>query len=574
MAIILSTLEHSRVPLTVREILSFTRAVTEQLTAAVARMPGVRGCVLLSTCNRTELYLSTPEALDPGVLLCRAAEVDYAPFASAFYTCREDEAVRHLLEVAAGLRSRIWGEDQIVTQVRQAIAIARSVHSADPVLETLFRNAIAAGKEVRTRARLSPLPASAASRAVELLEGELGSLAGKRAMVIGNGEMGRLAAALLRDRGCDVTVTLRTYRHGETLVPAGCAVVPYEERFAQMEGQDLLLSATTSPHYTVTVEGMAPLRNPPRYLADLAIPRDIQPELAENPGMKLYNVDDLQGAAPQREVPPLVQEILDRHREEFYRWLNYKDCMPAMEAVKDAIVRRVCTDRSITERMDQEELVELAVGRAVDLLTAGLADTVSPQHLERCAEKIRAHTTGRPVLGQESRETEGGAFSAAAPASGPAPEGETAAEPCPRFPLFLDLTDQPCVVVGGGHIAQRRAETLARCGAKVTVIAPEIGNLPSGVETLRRNYAPGDLAGAFLAVAATDDRAVNRAVGEEARERGIPVSVADRRSECSFFFPALCTGGKLTAGVVSDGTGHHATARAAKAIRSLLEELP
>ncbi|MCD8377037.1 MAG: glutamyl-tRNA reductase, partial [Oscillospiraceae bacterium] len=209
MALYLSTLEHSRVPIQVREILSFTRAVTRALTGRVREMPGVSGCVLLSTCNRTELYISAPEPLCPGALLCAAAEVDYAPFAGAFYTCRDQEAVRHLLEVAAGLRSRVWGEDQIITQVKDAIALARSVHAADAVLETLFRIAVAAGKQVRAQARMTALPVSAASQAVELLAAQT-DLNGKRALVIGNGEMGRLAASLLRGRGCRVTVTLRT----------------------------------------------------------------------------------------------------------------------------------------------------------------------------------------------------------------------------------------------------------------------------------------------------------------------------------------------------------------------------
>lgn len=124
MAIYLSTLEHSRVPIQVREILSFTRTVTQKLTGKAASMPGVSGCVLLSTCNRTELYISSDEEADPGRLLCAAAEVPYAPFSDAFYTCSGQEAVRHLLEVAAGLRSRIWGEDQIIAQVKDAIVIA------------------------------------------------------------------------------------------------------------------------------------------------------------------------------------------------------------------------------------------------------------------------------------------------------------------------------------------------------------------------------------------------------------------------------------------------------------------
>ena len=142
-----------------------------------------------------------------------------------------------------------------------------------------------------------------------------------------------------------------------------------------------------------------------------------------------------------------------------------------------------------------------------------------------------------------------------------------------HFPLFVDLTGQSCVIVGGGAVASRRAGVLARFGAKVTLIAPAWTEKTAGVRWLSRPYRPGDLEGAFLAVAATDDRNVNRAVGEEARLRGIPVSVSDCREECTFFFPAVCEGGGVTAGIVSrGGEDHRRTARAAEAVRRILEE--
>lgn len=144
----------------------------------------------------------------------------------------------------------------------------------------------------------------------------------------------------------------------------------------------------------------------------------------------------------------------------------------------------------------------------------------------------------------------------------------------PHFPLFLDLTGKSVVVVGGGAIAHRRVETLMAFGARVTVVTPEWRQaVVSGVDWKPRPYAIGDLEGAVLAVAATDSRAVNRAVGEEARARNIPVSVADCAEECTFFFPAVCRSGGLVAGVVGDGSDHKKTARAAQAIRACLEEL-
>ena len=142
-----------------------------------------------------------------------------------------------------------------------------------------------------------------------------------------------------------------------------------------------------------------------------------------------------------------------------------------------------------------------------------------------------------------------------------------------NFPMFFDLHGRKVVVVGGGNIAQRRIAVLLEFGAEVTIIAPEVSAVPEGAAWTRRPYETGDLEGAFFAVAATNNRQVNHQVGVDAGLLRIPVSVADCLQECTFFFPAICRGENLVAGVVSDGTHHHETARAARAIRKTLEEL-
>ena len=540
-------LDWRKAPIDLRETLSFTRNQVIGLDRRIRDRDGVEGCVLLSTCNRTELYLSCGAGPlpDPGRLLCAAAGVDYAPFAAAFVTRTGEGAARHLMEVAGGLRSQIWGEDQIVTQVKGAVETAREAETTDGVLETLFRDAAAAGKEIKTRVRFVGVPRSAAWSAVERLSDVLGPLTGRKALVIGNGEMGRLAAELLHAAGCAVTITLRSYRHGETVVPAGCAVTPYEERYQAMEGMDLVLSATTSPHYTVTAWELAELAHPPKVLADLAIPRDIEPAVGGLPGFTLYNVDDL-GVETSREIPPEAAGLVAKYLDRLWQWENYRSCLPGLERVKQAVAARVLS--TDLEGPESQALVELAVSRAVDLLSGGLKENLTPEDLERCAAKIEVHTAARPkwTLPQEKHF---------------------------RFPLFVDLMGKTAVVIGGGPVACRRAEVLSRFGAEVTIIAPRCRPVDGAVRWMERPYAPGDLAGAALAVAVTDDRTVNRAVGEEARALGIPVSVADAPEECTFFFPAICTGDNIVAGVAGRGDDHARTARAAKAIRAVLEGL-
>lgn len=392
MNIVMSGLEHSLAPIHLRERLSFTKLQNAEMIGKIYDFPHISGCVLLSTCNRTELYLSCTEEVNPGELLCKAAGMEYTQYQQMFVTHSGQQAVQHLMEVSAGLRSRIWGEDQIISQVRDAISIARQAHTTDPILETLFRFAISAGKEVRTKARLTAVSSSAASMAVALIKEKLGPLTHKKAMVIGNGEMGRLAASLLQKEGCNVLVTLRSYRHGETIVPPGCGVVPYDERMQHMNGIDILISATTSPHYTVTADQLSSLSHPPVIAVDLAIPRDIQPEAGNLLGLSLYNIDDLGSFLENRTVPENVSAILQTQMNNFYRWLGYKDCMGSVDSLKQAIIQRLLRTGQLNEELSVEEIIELSVGKTVDLLVSGLAERITSENLEKCESKIRLHT--------------------------------------------------------------------------------------------------------------------------------------------------------------------------------------
>ena len=142
-----------------------------------------------------------------------------------------------------------------------------------------------------------------------------------------------------------------------------------------------------------------------------------------------------------------------------------------------------------------------------------------------------------------------------------------------RFPLFIDLSGKPVTIIGGGAIGLRRAGVLQNFGAQVTVISPTLKTPLEGIVHIPRPYRPGDLEGAFLALAAADDSTVNDAVETEARERGILFNRSDRRDRCDFFFPAVCEGSGLTAGLVGDGSDHGKTAEAARRVRKTLEEL-
>lgn len=378
-------------PFEEREKLSLVRGQVQAMLPRIAEQTGC-AAVLLATCSRTELYLHAEgeRALpDPAEALCRAAGVA----ASAFVTRREGaDAVRHLMHVAAGMQSQIFGDDQIVSQVKDAVALAREAKTTDAVLDTLFRRAVTAGKRVRTETRLTGVPASAAEVGVRRAERFFGSLAGRRAVVIGNGEMGRLAARALVRAGSEVTVTLRTYRHGETLVPQGCGTVPYDRRLDAIEGADLVVSATTSPHFTLTAAQMQTLLCPPRLLLDLAMPRDIE-STAAGAQTALFNLDDLGDLGDADDTSRETAEcILDEETREFFAWLNYRAALPLIAKIKSAAIERVRHMRdydALAAEGDAETLAELAVSRAVELVIGGMKEKVNVQSMKDCLEHIR-----------------------------------------------------------------------------------------------------------------------------------------------------------------------------------------
>lgn len=378
-------------PFEEREKLSLVRGQVQAMLPRIAEQTGC-AAVLLATCSRTELYLHAEgeRALpDPAEAFCRAAGVA----ASAFVTRREGaDAVRHLMHVAAGMQSQIFGDDQIVSQVKDAVALAREAKTTDAVLDTLFRRAVTAGKRVRTETRLTGVPASAAEVGVRRAERFFGSLAGRRAVVIGNGEMGRLAARALVRAGSEVTVTLRTYRHGETLVPQGCGTVPYDRRLDAIEGADLVVSATTSPHFTLTAAQMQTLLCPPRLLLDLAMPRDIE-STAAGAQTALFNLDDLGDLGDADDTSRETAEcILDEGTREFFAWLNYRAALPLIAKIKSAAIERVRHMRdydALAAEGDAETLAELAVSRAVELVLGGMKEKVNVQSMKDCLEHIR-----------------------------------------------------------------------------------------------------------------------------------------------------------------------------------------
>lgn len=377
-------IDYEHADIAMREQLTFVKGRVSELLTAIRSMTGIAGCILISTCNRTELYLDTEQDLTDNAaqILCHAAGVSYEKFAPAFCVRYDQDAVRHLMEVSCGLRSQILGDDQIVTQVKQAAGLAREVHASNPVLETLFRCAATAGKEVKTQTRLVGVPRSAAERGVWLAQQYFGSLEDKKAVVIGNGEMGRLACDLLVQHGAEVTMTLRSYRHGETIVPRGCRTQPYDDRMEIIDGCDLVLSATTSPHYTITNAQMASVAKKPKLVIDLAIPRDIEPTVSHF--TKVCNMDDLGQLEDENGLDyARAQQIIAAQTQRFYEWAEYRASIPMIENIKEIAIERICYGDY------DEDITRVAVEKTIDLLMGSMKEVITPQVLQKAFDKIQ-----------------------------------------------------------------------------------------------------------------------------------------------------------------------------------------
>ena len=347
MAVWMVGVDHTRADLDVRGAFSFTKKKIQEAYEHFRSQGDICGNVILSTCNRMEWWLSVTEEADfsPAGLICAFLGLEEERYAPFLVERRGSEAVDHFFRLAAGLESRIVGEDQILTQVGEALQLARTLGAADNTLEVLFRQGITAGKRVKTETDLSSADSSVIHTALRMLEEKGFSAAGKKCMVIGNGMMGRLSATALMEKGADVTVTVRQYHSGVVDIPRGCKLIGYTERYGLLPSCDLVVSATSSPNVTLRrceLEKLSPDHEV--CLVDLAVPRDIEPEAGTLPRFTLYDIDafqiDLRTEKFRRNITR-AEEILAEEKKEFYAWYEGRDIVPRIQALKALSARDV-----------------------------------------------------------------------------------------------------------------------------------------------------------------------------------------------------------------------------------------
>ena len=403
MSIFMLGIDHNMAPVDIRALFAFTRKNTGEALLKLKKEPGICGCIILSTCNRLELWVSTEEDEKPELYqwLCRLKGIEGEEYRKYFISRENEEAVEHLFYLTSGLKSQILGEDQILTQVKDALSFAREEFTTDSVLEVLFRMAVTAGKKIKTEVPFSHGNPSVIHQAIRFLEEGGYHVRNKVCMVIGNGEMGKMAAQTLREAGADVTVTIRQYRSGVVNIPVGCSRINYGERMDYLPECDLVVSATASPNYTLTEELFEDVRvERPMILIDLAVPRDIDPEIRKKENITLYDMDSFRTSETPKELADNLEaagKIVKEQMEEFSQWLDGRDIIPRIQEIKadavedlnlriEKIFRKTPMEDSDREKL--KKAVDTAAGKVVNKLIFGLRDSLNQDVFLECVEGL------------------------------------------------------------------------------------------------------------------------------------------------------------------------------------------
>ena len=396
-------LNHQTSSVTLREQLAFTPT---RLDASLARLGcgngdgfhQIRELVILSTCNRVELYGVTAdrdfETLE--AFLSETQNIPFQDFSSHIYRLSDEMAVKHLLEVAAGLDSVVIGEPQILGQVVDAYSIARKHGTAGKILSRLFQTAIHAGKRARTETRISHNPASISSVAVSLISKKVNRLQQAQIMVLGAGEMAELAVEALRKRGArQITVVNRTRQRAQELAQRWDGQAEALEKLIELlPDADIVITSTGAPHTIIqgSMVKKAISHRPGRalILMDIAVPRDIDPEVGKIPGVHLFDMDtladDLEYSIAQRVAEiPQVKEILAEELLCFLDYIETLNVVPIIIEIRrqaDAI-RQAELEKTIRRIPDLPEDTQ----ERIDALTKSIVNKILHSPTARLREE-------------------------------------------------------------------------------------------------------------------------------------------------------------------------------------------
>ncbi len=378
-------ISHKTAPVALRERLAFSEREASDFELQATATAEVHEAVVISTCNRTEVYLvvGDPVRAESDVLglLARRAEIRPTELAEAIYSPRNCDAARQLYRVTAGLESMILGEAEIQGQVRRAHETAMRSGCTGPLSNRLFAAALTTGKRVRSETGIGSSRVSVPSVAVDLALSVLGGLEDRHVMILGAGETSELTARALSEQGAGTIFVAN--RHADRALSLaqrfGGSVVGLDKLPDELAHADIVLCSTSSPHPIVGREElelvMSERSGRALLLIDIAVPRDIDPACGELDGVSLYDIDDLQAVVARNlstraEETPRALEIVEEEIQRFARWLGQLDALPTVSALRahgDSIVTQVLAENSGRwESVSERDLARVeAVARAV-----------------------------------------------------------------------------------------------------------------------------------------------------------------------------------------------------------------
>lgn len=349
MPVISVGLNHKTAPLEVREKVAFSKEEAREALQVLAR--SFDGVVILSTCNRTEVYAATHEPQRSiqsiAAFLSERAQEDLGEY---LYKYSQEEAVPHLFRVAAGLDSMIVGEAQVLGQVRIAMSLSTEMNLMKGSLTEIFHRALRVGRRVRSETSLGERASSVSHAAVRLARHYVGDLKDSRVLVIGTGEAGKLAAMALKHAGVlNITVTNRTHSEAQELAEGlEGGVIPFQEMTKALAHFDIVLSSTGSPGFIVTTEMVAAALNgngnSKMLFIDLAVPRDVDPGVAGLNGVSVLDVDDLKAVSNDDEVSlsrdiQQANAMVEEEVARFHSWLKELNTLPVVAALRQKAER-------------------------------------------------------------------------------------------------------------------------------------------------------------------------------------------------------------------------------------------
>lgn len=338
---------HNDTPIHIRENVSFTD--TQKIEGINFLLDnGISEVVVLSTCNRSEIYIYSDNILKK-IEIVKDFYEDFfnVDNIKEYLFCKTgQDAIEHVFRVSAGLDSIVLGEDQILGQVKDAHEFSKQLGASKKVFNKLFREAITASKDIKTTTKISHQPISISYIGIKCLKDRLGSLEGKNALVIGIGKMSKLAMKHLEEEKLNsIYVTNRSYEKLQDIQDEYKNLIPikYEERYSVLEKVDVVISATASPHTVIKKENMPNLSNT-LIMMDIALPRDIDKNIDTLENIEVYDIDDLKKISDEndkkrRELACTGELLIDEKIDEFNDWLETIKIDPTIQSLNDK-----CTD--------------------------------------------------------------------------------------------------------------------------------------------------------------------------------------------------------------------------------------